>query len=704
MISCINEDYEGKGGIINNLQINEMIRQMSSYICLIHDINGDKATGFFSKIHFPDDFTLLPVLISNSKILNKENTQIYKTIHLTLDDDKKSEFFLLIDSSRKILIDDSLGVSVIEIKDKDKINKFLDIDDNINKEDYINLYKRRPEVYTLNYSEKKNTPYSSYSGGMLKEIFDNKIRYSCKASLYSPGAPILLISNYKVIGIHIRTIKGQNDKEYSEGIFIKCVIEKFKNKFLINQNKINNFLHEGNKKTEVIIDQFFPHDKIPKKIENIIIKNKHYDSKNQIGNIFPFSHNYSNNNCNKSNYLPDRKENSIIEIFIENENENEDITIINKIDSKIYCTVINSNINEDSLNQFKEFNDPEENHQKKIKLPKGYFKVKIKIDKILTNCKEMFLKCDKIIKLDLSSLNTENVTDMSHMFEGCSKLVSIKLSNFSTEKVKNMDSMFYNCPNLSGLNLTSFKTHNVTDMSKMFASNKNLQILDLKTFNTENVIQMPDMFYECENLKQIQISSLFNNKNVINMAGMIYGCKRIENLDLSSLKIEKVESIDKMFYGCYQLKKLKLGYINAEHLKSMNYMFGLCDSIETLDLNFENTENVEEMKNMFLSCSKLLYLDLSSFKVKNIKRMNSMFSNCKNLFSVNLSSFDTRNCQHDNNTSIFQECRGLKELIIKSNIDLPFFKDELQKAKINIDRISNLENNTLLMSCSFNII
>lgn len=300
MESCINEDYEGKGGIINNLQINEMIRQMSSNICLIHDINGEKATGFFSKIPFPDDFTLLPVLISNSKILNKENTQINKTIYLTLDDDKKSEFYLLIDSSRRILIDDSLGVSVIEIKDKDKINKFLDIDDNINKEDYINLYKRKPEVYTLNYSEKENIFYSSYSGGMIKEIFDNIIRYSCKACLYSPGAPILLISNYKVIGIHTRTIKRQNDKEYSEGIFIKCVIEKFKNKFLMKQK---------NKK-------------------NIIIKNKHYDSENQIGN-------------NNSNYFQDRKENGFIEIFIENENENEDITIINKIDSKIYCTVIN---------------------------------------------------------------------------------------------------------------------------------------------------------------------------------------------------------------------------------------------------------------------------------------------------------------------------------------------------------------------------
>lgn len=129
-------------------------------------------------------------------------------------------------------------------------------------------------------------------------------------------------------------------------------------------------------------------------------------------------------------------------------------------------------------------------------------------------------------------------------------------------------------------------------------------------------------------------------------------------------------------------------------------MFALCANMETLDLNFINTENVEEMKNMFLSCSNLLYLDLSSFKFKNIKSMNSMFSNCSNLFSINLSSIDTRNCQHDNNTSIFQECRNLKQIVIKNNIDFEFFKDELQKAKINVDKINDFESNNILISCS----
>jgi hypothetical protein len=253
MESLIDEDYEGKGGIITNFQLNEIIRQMGVNICLIHDINGDKATGFFCKIPYPNDFTLTPVLISNSKILNNQNTQLYKTIKLTLDDNKKSEFYLIIDPSRKVFINDSLGISVIEIKEKDKINKFLDIDDNINKEDFENIYKRRPEIYTLFFTNNENT---SYSGGLLNGILDKKIQHSCKPFLYSVGAPILLLSNYKVIGVHTRTIKGPNGKETYEGIFIRFVIEEFKKKF--PTKKINNFIREGNKNTMAILGQAFP--------------------------------------------------------------------------------------------------------------------------------------------------------------------------------------------------------------------------------------------------------------------------------------------------------------------------------------------------------------------------------------------------------------------------------------------------------------
>jgi hypothetical protein len=71
----------------------------------------------------------------------------------------------------------------------------------------------------------------------------------------SSGAPILLLSSFKLIGILSKT-KGQNNKDYNEGIFIRVIIEEFKKNFPTNKN--NAFILEGNKDNRVIIGQFFP--------------------------------------------------------------------------------------------------------------------------------------------------------------------------------------------------------------------------------------------------------------------------------------------------------------------------------------------------------------------------------------------------------------------------------------------------------------
>ena len=53
------------------------------------------------------------------------------------------------------------------------------------------------------------------------------------------------------------------------------------------------------------------------------------------------------------------------------------------------------------------------------------------------------------------------------LFYGLTYLQSVDLSSFNTEKVTNMIYMFYNC---ESLNLSSLNTQNVTNMSYMFLS------------------------------------------------------------------------------------------------------------------------------------------------------------------------------------------------------------------------------------------
>ena len=116
-------------------------------------------------------------------------------------------------------------------------------------------------------------------------------------------------------------------------------------------------------------------------------------------------------------------------------------------------------------------------------------KIKFKFNKLLTSTCCMFFLCSSLKSIDLSSFNTNNVTNMSSMFWGCSSLKSIDLS--------------------------SFNTNNVTDMIYTFDECSFLASLDLSSFNTNNVTNMSDMFYGCSSLKKENVKINKNEKKII---------------------------------------------------------------------------------------------------------------------------------------------------------------------------------------------
>ena len=62
---------------------------------------------------------------------------------------------------------------------------------------------------------------------------------------------------------------------------------------------------------------------------------------------------------------------------------------------------------------------------------------------------------EKLSSLDLSSFNTNKVTDMSNMFYGCSNLTELNLSNFDTSNVTDMNYMFCGCSKLNKIILNN---------------------------------------------------------------------------------------------------------------------------------------------------------------------------------------------------------------------------------------------------------
>lgn len=169
----------------------------------------------------------------------------------------------------------------------------------------------------------------------------------------------------------------------------------------------------------------------------------------------------------------------------------------------------------------------------------------------------MFDYCRQLTSLDLSGLDTSQVTNMEGMFQSCYTLTSLDLSGFDTSQVTNMMNIFSFCQKLTSLDLSSFDTSNVTNMNSMFASCRNLASLDVTGFDTSNVINMSSMFAGCENLISLDLRG-FDTSKVTTMTGMFEYCRQLTSLDLRGFDTSNVTTMAAMFQLCYALARLDL--------------------------------------------------------------------------------------------------------------------------------------------------
>ena len=125
-------------------------------------------------------------------------------------------------------------------------------------------------------------------------------------------------------------------------------------------------------------------------------------------------------------------------------------------------------------------------------------------------------------------INTK-ITDGHLFFFGCSNLKIVEISNTSSYiYLNNMEAMFKDCSSLNSINLSGINTSNVSNMSLMFNLCESLTKLNISNFNMDNVTKYSDMFVRCDNLTldniimtncneatKAKITEAFNNKNTI---------------------------------------------------------------------------------------------------------------------------------------------------------------------------------------------
>ena len=213
------------------------------------------------------------------------------------DDEFYIDIFLK--NNRKIYLSDNDDLTIIEIKDKDHLNKikFLELDESLLIEGSELIYtSNQKSIYIIQYPNSKK---ASVSYAILTHINDNQIQHKCSTEYGSSGSPILNLKTNKVIGVHN---KGYDNYNYNMGIFLKRPIKKLNNgmktigeiknnHFNNNEKKYNNYYNNYSNNHNFINNNLFYN------------KNKFYNFINNVKNI------------NDNHYKINEDNNNIIELL-----------------------------------------------------------------------------------------------------------------------------------------------------------------------------------------------------------------------------------------------------------------------------------------------------------------------------------------------------------------------------------------------------
>ena len=211
--------------------------QQKNHICKIYmyldNILNGLSNGFFCLIPFPDKAHLIHVLITTYRTINEKSFIDNNEIKLSLNNDKIKKT-IKIDKNRKIYMNKEYDTTIIEINpEKDKINNFLELDENLFKENSCEIFNQN-KIYLICYG--KENKMDLYYGD-IKEIEKQNIHHISDTESGSGGCPILSLNSLKVIGIHL----GRTAHEYKAGILLNYPLKEFmEGNHFINLEKINN--------------------------------------------------------------------------------------------------------------------------------------------------------------------------------------------------------------------------------------------------------------------------------------------------------------------------------------------------------------------------------------------------------------------------------------------------------------------------------
>jgi surface protein len=237
-------------------------------------------------------------------------------------------------------------------------------------------------------------------------------------------------------------------------------------------------------------------------------------------------------------------------------------------------------------------------------------------------------------------------TTLVSFFENCKWAKIPRLKN--TSSVTNMSGLFSNCNYLETVDLSLIDTSNVTGtgLVNLFSYCTALTSIDLSSFDFQQVTSFAGMFTGCQNAV-INLGTN-NSPNLTNMAGMFSAaCTRpgsSTNLDLSHLDLSHVTNASSAFSNSSNYDNIQSitlptkasGRFFSNALTNMSSMFYGRQGLQYIPLNDFDTSNVTDFRDTFRGCVQATFGTNPTMSVKSSTSAQATFLNCNELFNLTL--------------------------------------------------------------------